>query len=446
MAGAPMREKLMAHYSARAVNVPLTAEQARIHPLVYASHDMGEVTFTYFIVVPLSKPPQEVGPHEFVCPFERIVRWPKYNLRGGDESTFGISQTLIDLTENEQLIKQMRVKEAVIESQLGPQNPKMYALSRETATTYLMRKKLTGGEYPEAVTSIGAQSKFSYFFLKCPTGTENYDNRKRLAVVILDYLLRQWCEAGKIPREWYKYYDDKLLTGDDKKDDYADPALQLIVYLLEKMKIAPQWTALEALYRYLMENPRYGPTIGGGITQKWPLAFTAAGEVAYDVLERGSLRNLERAGKRLHDLIERAQAGLNRNNPRRKPISEDIREELNAAAAENVRCTMLRKTVQTFVACQWMLGNRLKNKAVPDRIDCNGEVYVVNGKARKRRMPKVNPAMEREYEAISQRDRERRIAAPTFAGASTAPDPNDYGVDLPPDAEDIDALMAANTS
>lgn len=116
----------MDHYGTRKVNTPLTVEEAKQHPLVYASHDMGEVSYTYFMVVPITEPPKSVGPTQFVCPFKEIVRWPKGYLREGDESTFGITEALINFLDAEALISQMRVEEAVIESQLGPQNPKMY--------------------------------------------------------------------------------------------------------------------------------------------------------------------------------------------------------------------------------------------------------------------------------------------------------------------------------
>jgi hypothetical protein len=445
MAGAPFREQAMAHYKERAINIPLTAEQAKEHPLVYAGHDMGEVSYTYFMVVPIKEAPKHVGPREFVCPFERIVRWPKCYLREGDESTFGITQTLVDLLDKEQLITQMRVKKAIIESQLGPQNPKMYALSRETATTYIMRKKLLGGGYPEEIVSVGAQSKFSYFFLKCPSGSENYDNRKRLSVVILEYLFDQWYASGKLPREWHQFYQNKLLSGSDKKDDYSDSALMLIVFLLEELGIAPQWTALEGLYAFLLANPRYGPVSGCGITQKWPLAFTALGEDAFDVLERRSIRELDRARSKLEELIEDARERL-RGEGSKQAMNIARLDKLNLARIELTRCTEQRQCALSLRCCRWMLGNREKNKGGPKRIDIASDVYVVGGKAKKRSTPKVDPAMEREYASISASDKKRRIAAPSFGGRSTAVDPNDFGVDLEPDVNDLDALMAAATS
>lgn len=311
-----------------------------------------------------------------------------------------------------------------------------------------MRKKLLGGTYPRDVISIGAQSKFSYFFLKCPTGTENYGNRKRLSVVILEYLFKQWYASGQLKKEWYQFYDNKLYEGSDKKDDYADAALQLIVYLLERLQIAPQWEALEALYAFLLTNPRYGPVDGGGITRKWPLAFTSLGEEAFEVLMRRADRENARANKRLTDLVDDVRIRLNDPKTKKKPVDEDKLAELDTARSEIARSQAQLLCVRGFKSCHWMLGNRVKNKGEPQRIDVASEVFTINGKARRRKQqqPKVDPLMEQEYAAISASDKRRRIAAPSFAGKSTAADPNDYGVDLLPDNDGLDALMAAATS
>lgn len=437
-AGAGYRNAFMEGHAGRAINVAFTAEEAKSHPLVMASHDMGAVSYTYFMVIPLSEPPPPLPPDQFACPFQDIVRWVKANLHS--EQLSELCQAIVNMFNAEQLHKQSRVKGALIEAQLGTQNPRMYALSGSVMTNYYKQKTDTGCQFPESVVSVGAQSKFSLFFLKTPTGLVNYDNRKRLSVLILEFLFDQWNHRKVLRTEWFRFYSGKMLTGSDKKDDYADAALQLIAYLMEVLGIALEWEALEALYTYLRKDPRFGPVEGYGVKNKWPLAFTAEGEEAFRILRSRTERELASAVKKLSD--KREVFATMKRQPTQK--QRDRLQELTAALA---LCRQKKARVDALVACHAMVGKRETNKeSLEGKVyHVHDDTYIVNGKAKKRKTKEVDPCLQRESELIKEADKKRRSKAPTFAGESTAPTPSDYGVELEPDVYDLDAIMARQT-
>lgn len=338
----------------RIVNPVLTEEEVRELPPCVASHDMGTKNYTFTIVTRRDlTPADQVGQKKkFPCPLKDILRWKKWILDGNQVMDYALSVT--KLLEGELIHKLNRVRLVLSEAQISPKAKHMLAISASMLSYYSTRKLVTGSQYPEAFRCVGAQSKFSYCMLGTPEGDENYDNRKRLSRLIVEYLMNEWKRDGLVHADWADFYNSKNITGDDKQDDYADCMLQCITELLMEMEIAPSWEALNAMYAWIIQADRHFASPG---PNNWPLAMTAEGENALLSLMRKVDRDLAQAIKRQVKLKERL-AKLKR----KKTPSEE--ESLLAKAAEEIdlRQAASESVYKGLSTCISMIGSRGINK------------------------------------------------------------------------------------
>lgn len=186
---------------------------------------------------------------------------------------------------------------------------------------------------PPQILSVRPTSKFGFLYLKTPEGDKQYENRKRMCRLIVLFLLREFCQRLKVlDVGWLQFYESKLITGDDKQDDYADAYLQLYAEQCVKLKFRPSWAALERLYNFLKEDAHFRET------GTWPLALTAEGVKRLETDQRIATREAEMAAKR------QAQEEARQANPKRKRATQE---------EENKRLEELRNKVadkQTSVA------------------------------------------------------------------------------------------------
>lgn len=320
----------------RIVNPKLTDEDAAALPPCVGSHDMGTKNYTFVILVPKQLSPNARQESKFQCPFERIVRWKKYILEG--EQIMEYSTCLVSKLEKEPIHRQNRIRDVYCEAQIAPKAKHMLGISATMLSYFKTRQLVTGSPFPERFCCVGAQSKFSYFLLGTPEGDENYANRKRLSRLIVEYLLTEWNKEGEaaVPKQWLEFYTSKLITGDDKQDDYADCILQGITEMLMAMGIAPPWIALAKLYAWLLRADTH---FAGPGKNNWPLAMTAEGENYLTALMRKVDRELQAAIRKKEKLVARLTGLKRKKTPaEEKQLMEDADRELAAkkAASESV--------------------------------------------------------------------------------------------------------------
>ena len=338
----------------RKVNPELTEEEVRALPPCIASHDMGTKNYTFTIVTrrELNASEQSRQKKKFPCPLKDILRWKKWLLNGNQIMDYAISIT--EKLEGEIIHRLNHVRLVLSEAQISPKAKHMLGISAAMLSYYNTRKRVTNSNYPEAYRCVGAQSKFSYCMLCTPEGDENYDNRKRLSRLIVEYLMNEWGQEGLVDREWVDFYNSKYITGDDKQDDYADCMLQCITELLMEMEIAPPWEALNAMYEWIMKADRHFASPG---PNNWPLAMTAEGENALLSLMRKVDRELAQSIKKQIKLKEKLE-----KLKRKKTPSEEAR--LLAEAAEEVerRQAASESVYKGLSVCVSMIGSRGINK------------------------------------------------------------------------------------
>lgn len=339
----------------RVVNPELTPEEARALEPCVASHDMGTKNYTFAIATRrLITAALASGTKHFPCPLKQILRWKKWILSGTQIMEYAISIT--EKLDNEVIHQENRVRLVLSEAQIAPKAKHMLGICASMMSYYNTRKLVTRSQYPEAFRCVGAQAKFSYCMLGTPEGDENYDNRKRLSRLIVEYLMNQWRELGLVEPEWVDFYNSKHITGDDKQDDYADCMLQLITELLSEMGVAPSWSALNAMFAWIIKRDSHFTAEG---RNSWPLALSADGEKNLMSIMRKRDTDLLRAIKKQVKLKERL-ASLKR---KKSPADE---ERLLQQAADDVErcqneCYMVHNELSTCIS---MIGVRSGNKEV----------------------------------------------------------------------------------
>lgn len=348
-----IREGTMSRHS-RVVNPVLTAQEIAALPGCVDSDDMGTKNFTFTIFVPFDAIPPSPGETKFPCPIKKLLRWLKYILQG--DSIMYYVEHLTAMLDAEPIRRANKIRWAMAEAQIAPKAKHMLAISAAFMTYFHTRKLVSGAQWPEQMLSVGAQSKFSFFMLGTPEGDENYQNRKRLSRLIVEYLFTEWREDDLIEPEWVDFYLSKKITGDDKQDDYADCMLQGVTEVFYRLKYNPTWPALDRLYKWLQSRD---PHFEGPGPNNWPLAFNAESEAALLSAMKKVDKGLLRAMKNLEKQVKHL-AGLKR---KKSPADEEV--IIKNLRAEIGRAQKASESVYSGLrTCIGMVGNRAHNKAL----------------------------------------------------------------------------------
>lgn len=268
---AELREKLIA--GVKRAREPLANEDVIEHPdthePVVTSHDMGTTNFCYFIGEPNQDESIKEHPDWFALVL-KFIRWIKASLKG--ETVPQYDESIMKLLLKEPLIAHNRVVRVHIEQQVAVENPVMYAISSGVTMLYLVRKEDQVSRYPEAVYTVNAHLKFSYFGIKCPEGYGKKPFRKKLACLIVLFLLEHWVKTGRLHKKWLNLYNENK----SKQDDYADCFLQCYAEECKLANVFPTWAALQELWGYLVKDKIFASD------GKCPLELTAEMQKKYD--------------------------------------------------------------------------------------------------------------------------------------------------------------------